>query len=146
MDAVTIGNHCSACSDENVLGTYPGECQDITFAVCEEVSTGFNVTQLAQDAGWVCVDICPDNHDSYVTQVGAQLCIQHYGVQEIEQWQTCERSTDTCDCVKAYETTQNEPIADAQYRCVPEQYASRFLFRAGLDRLDENGEQSVMIA
>jgi hypothetical protein len=48
--------------------------------------------------------------------------------------------------VRAYETTAGVQLGDPEYRCVPEQYAERLLFRGGLDRLDENGEQSVAIA
>jgi len=144
-DAVTFGNACSACAGQ-ADAYYEGACEEQIFVVCQETVTGFSAEELAEDMGGICVDVCPANMDSYMTQIGVELCIVHYGAQEIAQWPVCEQSTSSCECVRTYETTDNQPIADAEYRCVPEQYASRLLFRAGLDRLDEQGEQSVMIA
>lgn len=116
------------------------------YVVCKETVTGFSAEDYAKEVGGICVEVCPDNYDSFTTQTGIEVCIQNYGEAEIQKWQTCERSTDTCECVKAYETTTGEPIDDPQYRCVPANYAERMLFRGGVDRLDENGEQSVAIA
>ncbi len=144
-NAVTDGNACMACAN-NAQGYYQGACDSQTFVVCGETVTGFDPREYAAQSNGICVDICPGNFDPYMTQIGVEVCIEHYGVQEISSWQTCDRSTDTCECVKAYETTTEEPIPDAQYRCVPPQYAMRLLFRSGQDRLDENGEPSVAIA
>jgi hypothetical protein len=144
-DAVTSGNSCTACADK-AYGYYEGECKDLVFVVCQETLTGFDPVRFAKDSGGICVDICPGNFDPYTTQTGIELCITHYGVEEISKWKTCERSTETCECTKTYETTKGEPIQDAEYRCVPKHYADRLIFRGGLDRLDENGERSVVIA
>jgi hypothetical protein len=144
-DAITYGNSCSACAD-NAFSYYQGRCEDHVFVVCLETVTGFDPEEYAIDSGGICVEICPGNYDPYVTQTGITLCIMHYGVEEIESWQTCERSSDDCECVKAYETTGEQQIEDAKYRCVPQMYAERLLFRSGIDRLDEEGEQSVVIA
>ncbi len=146
FDAVTSGNSCSACGDANVTGYYPGACEDIQFVICEDVQTGFDVRAIAEENGWVCLDVCPGNYDPYTTQIGAQMCIPHYGEEEISQWPVCEASSESCNCVKATETTSNEPIENAQFRCVPDQYAERMLFRSGQERLDENGELGVAIA
>ena len=143
FDAETRSNACTACTD--AIGYYKKSCEENRFVICEEVN-GFNIQQLASDSGWICLDICPHNYDSYTTQIGAKMCIKHYGVEKISTWSVCDKSTDSCDCVKTYETTKGEPIVDAEYRCVPEQYAERLLFRGGTDRLDENGESSVVIA
>jgi len=145
INATTFANGCVACSAQ-AYGHYEGACEDNTFVVCQATQTGFDPVQFAQDSKGICVEVCPGNYDEYVTQTGISLCIRHYGVDEIGQWDTCERSSESCDCVKAYETTTGDAIDDAQYRCVPEQYAERLLFRGGTDRLDENGQQSVMIA
>lgn len=144
-DAKTFGNGCQACS-EKAYGYYEGECAANTFVVCGETVTGFDPVEYARNNNGICVDICPKNFDSYMTQIGVQLCIEHYGVNEIQAWDTCTRSSERCNCVKAYETTSEEKIANAKYRCVPEKYADRLLFRSGLDRLDENGDPSVAIA
>lgn len=145
VDAVTFGNGCAACADQ-AQGYYPGACADQTFVVCRETATGFSAEEFAEDTGGICVDACPGNYDPFTTQIGVELCIPHYGVEEIQQWQTCGRSSDSCNCVKATETTRGEQIDNAQHRCVPDRYAERLLFRSGQDRLDENGEQSVAIA
>lgn len=145
-DAVTAATDCTACANETVLGHYPGACELNRFVICEDHSfTGFNITQLAVDNGWICTDICPGNYDEYTTQIGARMCIQHYGEEEIMQWESCDRSSDSCDCVDTYETTRGEPI-DGGFRCVPDQYAERLLFRGGTTRLDENGQSSTVIA
>ncbi len=144
-DAVTSSTGCTACASQ-AYGYYPGECEDQTFVVCTASEKGFDPEQYAKEQGGICVDICPGNYDSYVTQIGISLCIQHYGEDEIRYWQTCTRSSASCRCVKAYETTGGKQISDPKYRCVPETYAERMLFRGGLDSLDENGDQSVMIA
>jgi hypothetical protein len=145
FNAEDFGNSCSACS-EGANGYYEGTCSDNIFVVCGETVTGFSPQQYVEDVNGICVDVCPYNFDVYTTQTGIEVCIEHYGKEEISQWETCERSTDTCECVKAYETTKGDPIEDPQYRCVPENYAERLLFRGGVDKLDENGEQSVAIA
>lgn len=145
VDMNTFGNSCGACAAPS-FGYYPGACEDQTFVVCKETLTGFNATQFAQNSGGVCVEVCPGNYDPYVTQIGVEVCIEHYGDLEIESWNTCEQSSDSCDCVKAYETTDNLEIENSEYRCVPQAYATRLLFRGGVDRLDENGERSVVIA
>lgn len=144
-DAQTFSNVCAACTNE-VYGYYPGSCESQTFVVCQETATGFSPEDYAKDVGGICVDVCPGNYDAFTTQTGIELCIMHYGDEQITQWNTCKRSSADCDCVKAYETTKGESIDDAKYRCVPEMYSERLLFRAGIDRLDKNGEQSVLIA
>ena len=146
FDAVTEGNSCTPFRMNQSLGYYPGACEDNLFVICKEVVTGFNISEIARQSGWICVDICPNNYDPYVTQIGAEMCILHYGVEEIEGWEICERSSDSCSCVRAYETTISEPVDNAQFRCVPDQYAEKLLFRAGQERIDENGEIGVMIA
>lgn len=144
-DALTMSNDCVACS-QDAIGYYQGACEEQTFVVCQETFTGFDAVEHANNIGGICVDVCPGNYDGFITQIGVELCIQHYGVEEIEQWSLCHRSSDTCECVKAYETTSGEEIEDAEYRCVPDKYSERLLFRGGVDRLDEKGRQSVMIA
>ena len=145
-DAKDFGNACQACS-VGARGYYSGECSKKIFVVCKETATGFDPEDYADETeGGVCVDICPGNYDPFTTQTGIELCIKHYGKEEISSWPVCDRSTDGCDCVKAYETTEEEPIDDPAYRCVPEMYAQRLLFRAGTDRLDKEGKGSVVIA
>ncbi|MBS3104091.1 hypothetical protein J4222_03945 [Candidatus Woesearchaeota archaeon] len=152
FDAVTMGNDCTACGDAEVFGYYPGECEYRRFVICEETEKGFNITKMAEEYGWDCVDICPGNYDEYYTQIGSTACIIHYGEEEISEWETCDRSSDSCNCVKAYETTDGHKSAEevqvenAKFRCVPEEYAERLLFRGGQERLDENGEFSTIIA
>lgn len=145
-DAITYGNGCMACADQ-AFSHYQGACEDLRFVVCEgKTSTGLSAEEFARDTGAICVDICPGNHDPYMTQIGIKVCTQHYGEEEIEDWPVCERSSDSCECVNAYETTRGEPIEDPEYRCVPERYSGRLIFTGGVDRLDEDGERSVMIA
>lgn len=144
-DAKQFSNGCTACS-QGANGYYEGPCSKNTFIVCNETVTGFSPEQYAEDIGGICVDVCPGNYDAFTTQTGIQVCIRHYGEEEISEWETCDRSTDSCECVKASETTTGEPIDEPEYRCVPDKYAERMLFRSGVDKLDENGEQSVAIA
>lgn len=144
-DAVDYGNKCVACSS-GAYGYYEGTCSDNLFVVCQETTTGFDPVEFARENNGICVDICPGNYDPYTTQTGIQLCIKHYGIDEIEEWEICERSSENCDCVKTYETTRGQMIDDPNYRCVPARYAQRLIFRAGIDRLDENGDRSVVIA
>ncbi len=144
-NATTFGNACVACAAD-AYRYYAGVCEEQLFVVCGKTQTGFDPVEYAEQNNGICVDICPANYDPFMTQIGVQLCIPHYGAEQIEQWETCDRSSETCNCVKAYETTTEDEIADAQYRCVPEMYADRLLFRAGVDRLDENGESFVAIA
>lgn len=144
-DAVTYSNGCEACSS-GVIGYYEGSCIDQEFVVCQDTATGFDPVQYASDAGGICVDVCPNNYDPFVTQAGIQLCIRHYGIDDIIDWVECARSSDSCECALAYETTTGEMIDAPKYRCVPKRYAERLLFRSGLDRLDEKGEKSVVIA
>lgn len=138
FEVVEINNNPATCGN-NI-------CEDQQFVVCKDTITGFDPEKYAKDNNGICVDSCPEKFDPFTTQIGIQLCIPHYGEKEIEAWETCEKSSDTCNCVKAYETTDEKQIEDAEYRCVPEDYAERLVFRAGIDRIDENGEQSVMIA
>lgn len=145
FDAVTMGNACSACSDAAVFGHYPGSCEENRFVVCKENRAGFDA-KISSDSGWICVDICPRNYDPYITQIGAEMCILHYGTEEISKWEVCGRSSESCSCVKAYETTNNELIENPDFRCVPQQYAERLLFRSGQERLDEEGRLSAVIA
>lgn len=144
-DAEEFSNGCFSCS-AGAQGYYDTTCSDVRFVVCGETVTGFSSEQYAKDVGGVCVDICPGNYDSFTTQTGIEECISHYGEEEIAGWETCERSSDSCNCVNAYETTEGQQIENPEYRCVPENYAERMIFRGGLDRLDENGERSVAIA
>lgn len=144
-DALTFGNKCGACSGQ-AYGYYEGACDEQTFVICKETFTGFDPEEFARNNNGICADICPKNFDPFVTQIGVELCIQHYGEEEIAGWEMCTRSSDSCNCVKAYETTSEEQIDNPEYRCVPEMYAERLLFRSGVDRLDENGQQSVAIA
>jgi len=144
-DAKTYGNACGACADQ-AIGYHEGACEEREFVICNEGAKGFDPREYAASVNGICVDTCPGNYNSYVTQIGVEVCIEHYGVEEIAQWQTCNKSTPSCECVRAYETTQDEQIDDASYRCVPARYASRMLFRGGLDTLDENGQNSVAIA
>jgi hypothetical protein len=69
MDAITFGNGCMACADD-ALGYYPGGCAEQEFVVCGETVTGFSPRKYAEDNNGICVEICPGNHDSYVTQTG----------------------------------------------------------------------------
>ena len=124
----------------------PGVTSQEQFVVCTETFTGFDPYKYANDSGAICVDSCPDNFDSFMTQMGVEYCIEQYGFDEIETWNICEKSSHSCNCVKAYESTNEQQITDAKYRCVPQTYADRLLFRSGVDSLDESGEQSVMIA
>jgi len=104
------------------------------------------INKVAEDNGWNCVDVCPDGYDSYRTQIGSEMCISHYGAEEISEWNVCEKSTDNCNCVKAVETTSGQGIDNAQFRCVPDQYAGRLLFTSGQEWLDKEGRQSIIIA
>ncbi|MGM5488874.1 MAG: hypothetical protein ACQESG_08050 [Nanobdellota archaeon] len=124
----------------------PPAIEPAFYVVCEPTQTGIDPAQYAEDAGAICVDECPAGYDTYTTQTGIQECIEHYGREAIRSWAVCDRSDADCNCVKAYETTEGKPIEDPKYRCVPDRYANRLLFRAGIDLLDEVGEQSVMIA
>jgi hypothetical protein len=142
----TFANACGACSSMKVFAYTPGECQDKLFVVCDEGAKMFDPKEYAKNNNGICVEKCPEDFDVFMTQIGIQLCILHYGESEIEKWEKCEKSTDSCKCVKAYETTDEKQIENAEYRCVPEDYAERLLFRGGIDSIDENGEQSVMIA
>ena len=142
----TFGNSCNACSAMKTTAYTPGECENKLFVVCKPTATGFDPVKYAEDAQGICVDRCPEGFDAYMTQTGIELCIQHYGEAEISRWNTCKKSTNTCNCAKAYETTTGEQISDSEYKCVPQQYEERLLFRGGLDSLDENGKQAVMIA
>lgn len=144
-DVVTVNNGCTSCMN-GAYGYYKGSCESQLFVLCKETVTGFSAEEYALSNNGVCVGICPSNFDSFVTQIGVEVCIPNYGVEEVNQWEICEKSSENCECVKAYETTEGEAIDNAEYRCVPELYSNRMLFRGGLDRLDESGEQSVVIA
>ena len=143
---VTKSNSCTACSDETVLGYYENDCNQNTFAICDENINGFDTKKIAEENGWICVDTCPGNYDEYYTQIGAKMCIEHYGETEINAWQICTKSSENCNCVKAYETTSSDKISNPEFRCVPDKYAERLLFRAGMERIDESGSTSVAIA
>ncbi|HII71211.1 TPA: hypothetical protein HA265_00470 [Candidatus Woesearchaeota archaeon] len=143
---MTFDDSCSACSAMKSIAYSPGICEDRLFVICKETITGFDPKEYAQSNNGICVEKCPEAFDTFTTQTGIQVCIPHYGETEIEQWPTCDKSTETCKCARAYETTDEKQIDDAKYRCVPEKYSERLLFRGGLDSLDEQGEQSVMIA
>jgi hypothetical protein len=142
----TFSNDCEACTSMKVDSYSEGKCEDQLFVVCDDGAKMFDPEDYARDNNGMCVEQCPDGFDAFMTQIGIQLCIPHYGESEIEQWETCDESSNTCTCARAYETTDEKPIADAEYRCVPDEYAERLIFRGGLDSLDENGAQSVMIA
>jgi hypothetical protein len=142
----TFSNSCNACSSMKVIGYSSGACEDEQFVICDGSPALFDPEEYARDNNGVCVEACPDGFDPFTTQIGIQLCIAHYGESEIAQWDVCDRSSDSCRCVKAYETTEEMQIENPEYRCVPDKYADRLVFRAGIDSLDENGEQSVMIA
>ncbi len=144
-DAVTFPNGCNACAN-TALGHYPGTCEEQLFVICEPTITGFSAEDFAEQNNGVCVDTCPGNYDAYVTQIGVQVCIAHYGEEEINEWPVCEASSDTCSCVRATETTDGQQIENAQFRCVPEQYGERLLFRSGMERLDETGQPATLIA
>lgn len=144
-DAVDYSNSCIACQ-EGAYGYYRGTCKEHRFVVCQDTATGADPKVYADDSGSICVDVCPGNYDAYTTQTGIEVCIKHYGRQEIMQWEACTHSTETCSCVKAYETTTGDTIDNARYRCVPKQYEERLLFRAGIDKLDTSGKQNVIIA
>ncbi|MBD3262483.1 MAG: hypothetical protein GF334_12595 [Candidatus Altiarchaeales archaeon] len=144
-NAIDYGNACVACS-KGAYGYYRKACSDNLFIVCQETTTGIDPIEYAKDAGGICVKVCPGNYDPYTTQTGIKLCTRHYGEEAISGWSVCERSTEDCNCVKAYETTKGEEIHYPSYRCVPKRYANRLLFRGGVDRLDRNGEQSTLIA
>jgi hypothetical protein len=141
----TFSNICEA-KKSDAFDIIEGECEAEQFVICTESLKGFDPKEYAQNNRGICVERCPENFDLFITQIGIELCIPHYGVSEIEQWGICERSTDTCKCAKAYETTDEQQILGAEYRCVPEMYSERLLFRGGFDSLDENGKQSIMIA
>jgi len=141
----TFGNKCEACSNQ-AMTYYEGACEDQTFIMCSSSAKSFDPVKHAADVGAICVDLCPTSYDSYMTQIGIEYCIKHISNEDIKTWETCTKSSESCNCVKAYETTANENIENAEYKCVPEEYANRLLFRGGVDRLDTNGEQSVMIA
>ena len=142
----TFSNDCEACTSMKIDSYAKGKCEDKLFVVCDEGAKMFDPKEYAGDNNGICVERCPEGFDPYTTQIGIKLCIPHYGDKEIEQWDICEKSSDSCKCVKAYETTDEKQIEDAEYRCVPEDYAERLLFRGGIASIDENGEQSVMIA
>jgi hypothetical protein len=144
-NAKTFGNGCGACSAKS-YGYYTGACEGREFVVCGETVTGFDPVEYAENSNGICVDVCPGNYDPFVTQIGVELCIRHYGIEEIEAWDICRKSSEDCRCAKAYETTRGDQIGDPEYRCVPDRYAERLLFRGGLDSLDKDGEQSVAIA
>ena len=146
VNATTFGNSCQACAGQ-AQTYYPGACINQTFVICSGgAKSAIDPATYAQQIGGICVDTCPGNYDAYTTQIGVQVCIQHYDAATIETWPTCDRTTDACDCVRAYETTDNQQIENATYRCVPQRYAGRMLFSGGLDQLDENGQQSTRIA
>ena len=132
----------SCASPQSILPEEPSEL----FVVCKETITGFSAEEYAANQGATCVDVCPTEHDPYVTQIGVEVCIKHYGIEEISQWPICTKSNNSCNCVKTTETTSDEPIEKPDYKCVPDQYAERLLFRSGQDFLDENGNQAVVIA
>jgi hypothetical protein len=142
----TFSNNCEACTSMKIDSYSEGTCEDKLFVVCDGGAKMFDPKEYAQNNNGICVEKCPEGFDAFMTQIGIQLCIPHYGESEIEQWDICEKSTDSCRCVKAYETTDETQIENAEYRCVPEDYAERLLFRGGIDSIDEKGEQSVMIA
>lgn len=144
-DAATYGNKCEACSAK-AYGYYQGACGEVQFVICPERPVGFDPVEYARNNNGACVDICPGNYDGFMTRIGVELCIKHYGIEEIEQWKTCGRSSESCECVKAYETTSGQQVPNAQFRCVPELYAQRLLFRGGVEQLDENGKSSSAIA
>ena len=144
-DAKTYSNGCQACAAQ-AFSHYQGECLDQLFVVCQDTVTGFDPVEFAEKNNGICVDICPGNYDPYMTQIGIELCIEHYGVEEIEEWKICKRSSGSCNCVKAGETTRSEQIDDAKYRCVPDIYAERLLFTSGQDKIDENGQRYASIA
>lgn len=145
-DAVTFSNGCSACSEQNTLGHYQGTCEKQQFVVCDETTTGVRAEEFARDSNGTCVDICPANFDTSLTQTGIKLCVLKFTQEDINQWPECSASNATCNCVKTTQTTQEDQVDNTSYRCVPETYASKMLHSSGITFLDEEGNQGTVIA
>jgi hypothetical protein len=91
---------------------------------------------VCQEGSCTYVDACNATQDEFLAQVGP-ACVTHYGEEAIRSWQICTRSSSTCNCILAAQTTRSEPV-DAGYRCVPHDYMD-YMINAGVSGLDENG-------
>ncbi len=165
----TFATGCTACSDSKVYGYVLGECQNTQpteptkpsaklmapKALCK---TAEEKASAAQN-GYNCVDSCPA--DKYMTQMGLEFCIDHYGKTEALAMTTCTKSSDcpsehSCayvlaatdgniiDWAKSQLDSNKQPI-DA-LRCVPGYYTNFAINGGGLYSVDENGKLSVAIA
>ena len=151
----TYSNACSACADEKVYGYVPGECSTSEDSLPDDTPEVGKLSARCDDApDWVrdgdflenydCVESCPQ--ESYSTQIGLEVCIELLDKEYFESLPKCTESSSTCDCINPASTTDNQEL-DLGFRCVDnENYKNRMIHYSGLCRLDENGDESCMIA
>jgi hypothetical protein len=130
-----------------------GACSN-TQEIPEDNSGNDDLPSYAQGTHMICENGdcryengCPAGYDEFMAQMGP-ACVKHYGVEEIDAWQTCSRSTQDCDCVMATRTTDGAQIKQSEenaFRCAPEGYGN-YLIHFGKTGLDENGDQYTAIA
>lgn len=169
----TFATGCTACADSKAYGYSPGACVNTMVAPTEPTNPGPSpklaapkaicdterAKAAAAEGGFTCVTSCPA--DKYMTQMGIEFCIDHYGQKEALTMSACTKSTDcpsehTCayvlratdgsaiDWIKSVIDSNKQP-ADA-LRCVPGTYAGFAINGGGLYSVDENGKLSVAIA
>ncbi len=169
-EQVTYDNKCTACADKSVYGYISGECKvelpteqapapSAKMAAPKAICNSDRTKAVAAEAGYTCVTSCPQ--DSYGTQMGLQVCINHYGKAEALNMTACKTSGDcpsehTCayviratdgsaiDWLKSRIDANKQPV-DA-LRCVPQPYASFAINGGGLYSVNEKGELGVMIS
>lgn len=101
---------------------------------------------LCDTEGCEKLDECPEGYDIYGSQLGP-ACVMHYEREDIESWEECN-SAQMCTgtCGLADQTTEGVPIERAEFRCLPPDYSNFLLHTSGMTMLDENGQQSTVIA
>lgn len=152
----TFSNDCTACN-KDVLKYMEGACEEHLFALCSQALNPDMLDLYLEGSGAVCVEQCPVGHSTYTTQIGVQVCMKNYTIEEIENWPQCG-SPNECsgECVYASKTGANEEIqwegetidgfAVEGFRCVPERYADMLIHSSGRTFIDEQGNVGTVIA
>lgn len=155
----TYSTGCTACSDPDVYGYVPGECQ--TDALPElsappeeqQMAVCTNAPEWMDESWFNCVDACPEGYDSYMSQIAVEVCVERMDKDTFSSAVVCDKRVDYAEgqsCVLADKTTSGEEITwtthDDAFRCLPQEYVNYRLHTNGATVLDEKGNEATMIA
>jgi hypothetical protein len=146
QDPKQFGSEYQRCENEGgiIMESWPRQCKFPDGRVVKEGVV------ICEDGSCWNVDECPEDYDEYGAQAGP-ACVKHYDKKEISAWPECRTSTACGDltCAYASKTTEGQDIAwlndKGAWRCIPDDY-SGYLINMGMRTLDENGQESVVIA